>query len=80
MKISKRQREAAILECLCRADWWTPGRPADGPPTSHVAWAAWAAAYPHHRDMISVWLEAAALLRDGWSPGEPVERIGGPCG
>lgn len=77
MKISKRQREAAILECLCRADWWTPVRPESAPRASDLALMAGFIAYPHHRDMISTWLEAAALLRDGWSPGEPVEWIGG---
>lgn len=42
------------------------------------------AVYPlvAHPDRGDVWygmclLEAAALLEDGWNPGDPVERIGG---
>lgn len=84
-RISKRVREEAIEALLCAADTGqmdgNTGYIDDSGPGKAARRLAVAAqsSFP----VLSMWslvddnLEAAALLRDGWSPGEPVERIGG---
>ena len=73
-RIGKRTREAAI-HCLeqCASDRlggvggaWTE---------ADLDMAAWDAVYRAcpNLDAIDTYLEAAALLRDGWNPGDPVE-------
>lgn len=43
--------------------------------TQELASDAWAAVHVirNDRPMLDIYLEAAALLRDGWNPGDPVE-------
>ena len=86
-KIDKRTREAAI-HCLeqCASDriggvaWTITSEVYDTKSEIHVeyiAGKAWIAvnrfAYDLLMPMAIQYLEAAALLRDGWNPGDPVE-------
>lgn len=88
-RISKRVREEAIEALLVCADdrhmggdlttYDILGR---GSRTHHVADRAWSATGGRDldrpwsgRDPQTRYLEAAALLRDGWSPGDPVHLI-----
>lgn len=82
-RIGKRTREAAI-HCLeqCASDWiggvastYTWDVYSGGCAIEGAADDAWceisrAAGYLNVAD---IYLEAAALLRDGWNPGDPVE-------
>lgn len=86
--VSKRVREEAIEGLLVCADgritqglllttWDVFGRSS----AERVAYAAWDATrsvgvdYYELPDGGARFLEAAALLRDGWSPGEPVHLL-----
>ena len=81
MKISKRTRDAAI-HCLeqCASDRnGTPQRftytnRVESGSAEALASAAFDAAYYANPSNDFTYLEAAALLRDGWNPGDPVER------
>ena len=86
-KISKKVREEAIEACLLAADWWNRDDVGEHPISrrlvshrvSSVAFAtANAAGLASLRslDVDAEYLEAAALLRDGWSPGDPVRLRG----
>lgn len=88
MRISKKTREEAIVGCegvggmrLRRVD--TDTREFADDDAEQLGWAAMRAvddgAHGAHDETDSIhdqigfqWLEAAALLRDGWSPGDPV--------
>jgi hypothetical protein len=86
-RISKATREAAIDACLLAADFWlAPYRiehPHDGisRAVDDLLSSAWIAVGDAHADSRFevmcgyCWLEAAALLRDGWSPGDPVHLL-----
>jgi hypothetical protein len=84
-RISKKTREEAIEVLLCCADDRIKGKRTttsdigDGP-SEWIASDAWTEAWTS-TDYVTnsefVYLEAAALLRDGWSPGDPVVRRGG---
>ena len=74
MKISKRERKAAIKWCNMRACWWfnaTPGEDFSIGESKRV-WDAFEQFMGSKFFMGSrlgvIWLEAEALLRDGWSP------------
>ena len=73
-KISKQERAESILVAELNADERIRDR---APHQSDIATAA-LDAIPYHAHMdddmyrAMWWLEAAALLRDGWSPGDPV--------
>lgn len=82
MRISKKTREAAVLTCAVMA---SEGRSTvyfddvadDGSPEAELARAAFmavpAGAHFGLTDYVRLqFAEAAALLRDGWSPGDPV--------
>ena len=80
-RISKRAREEAIEACLLGADARTTEARHDVPDAALLAWQAWHVvngAMPIEfgktvaEACAELWLEAAALLRDGWSPGDPV--------
>lgn len=86
-RIGKRTREAAI-HCLeqCASDriggvsdTYTWHVCDDGSPEENAAGSAYAAVSGiiwdrlGYTPMICKYLEAAALLRDGWNPGDPVE-------
>lgn len=78
-RITRKQREDAIEECLCRADHWTCAPDMrDAPYGDALADKAGSAAQRALYDAgiptppADFYLEAAALLRDGWSPGDPV--------
>lgn len=86
-RISRRVREEAIDACLIAADHYVMNPEGDprrvsGEPddptglkstTLSAVWAAAGYGYPIADDL----LEAAALLRDGWSPGDPVRLLRG---
>ena len=89
-KISRRVREEAIEACLVAHElmnmspWSCSIRSSvddwlGGGPSSALAWSARDAAADAIRNSsgswIARWLEAASLLRDGWSPGDPVEVL-----
>jgi hypothetical protein len=83
-RISKKVREEAILAIDVASssglEWW-PNTGADeiAPLYSAAdrlitkALLAFDAAVPDEGHDLTRWLEAAALLRDGWNPGDPVE-------
>jgi hypothetical protein len=87
MRISKRVREEAIEACLCRAylhligdvSPWSQWREDVGPVVAYVARRACiaqpATAHSGPGWLAFQWLEAAALLRGGWSPGDPVTLL-----
>ena len=84
-EISDEVRDDAAVLCAAMDDWccgWPPGEDFQ-PPLS--AWAgtkayrvselAANAVLSVSRSLVFVrWREAEALLRDGWSPGDPVEH------
>lgn len=72
------EREEAIEQCLRRADYWQVprsfGTKADA--NVHVGGLG-SVAFRHVQKpgaFADLWLEAAALLRDGWNPGDKVVR------
>jgi len=83
-RIGKRTREAAI-HCLeqCASDRISmlhnsdPASVEAGTAKS-IAELAWTAVYraidpARYMSWVELYLEAAAILRDGWNPGDPVE-------
>lgn len=90
-RISNQLREDAIEACLLLAEESLVRGRHDSWPYDHAgvsalfcyeeesevanlavtAWSAVPTGYVHE-----TYLEAAALLRDGWSPGDPVRRLG----
>lgn len=84
MRISKRVREEAIEDCLCRADHWIAyAFVTRAPIVTQLATAAYdAVPNPISGGFDVPWLEAAALLRgddehEPWSPGDAVCLLGG---
>lgn len=82
--ISKKTRDEAIEALLCCASDRVVNRHTCTDdivtgPTDYVANMAWLETYRvlSGGDIEDAYLEAAALLRDGWSPGDPVVRRGG---
>ena len=90
MRITKKVREEAIEACLGAHDiasnpsmlgLYSAGEWVGDGPSASLAWDARAAAieaisaYGSDKFLTYRWLEAAALLRNGWSPGDPVECI-----
>lgn len=85
-RISKRVREEAIEECLLAADvcistaHWQPFYGALGGEPSCIAMQAWklcnASLKGSSGDPVGhlTYLESAAILRDGWNPGDPAVR------
>lgn len=85
-KISKKTREDAITLCLLRADHWIrfPGAPrwdnvqefksiGASQASIDLFWNAYLViGWLDLPSMADDYLEAAALLRDGWCPGEPI--------
>ena len=88
-KISKKDREDAITLCLLRADHWIRNpdhwdafmefSSVGASSTSiRLFWDAFAiagSALGTYSTMADDYLEAAALLRDGWCPGDRVRRL-----
>ncbi len=78
-RVSQRAREEAIEALLCSADSCLHGRYAfihdllaGGSDEGRLAWLAFEAVPDRPREFVQK-LEAAALLRDGWNPGDPVK-------
>jgi uncharacterized membrane protein len=86
VKYTARDRATAILICqvaalnpvrspaVVDAAAWLGRQP--GTATT-LACAAWMAVFLAINDVRLAYAEAERLLRDGWSPGEPVVRLGG---
>jgi len=83
MSVSKRERKAAIELCELSADCdlqnqWTKFTLLDAideaRPGAVLAWKAFEAVDDSVGGVAFEKLEAAALLRDGWNPGDPVVR------
>jgi len=82
VKISKRLREDSAVLCLVGAQvggLWTAAQLVDGTSVDepnaarNLARVAHEAAYMAANDFYEdALVEAAALLRDGWSPGDPI--------
>lgn len=76
------EREDAIEAALAMADWWGPWSashvemPSGGEPLA-LARKARDASYSAEAglNVIDGYLEGAALLRDGWNPGDPVVHL-----
>lgn len=75
--ISNRDREEAIIWCNIRACWWFNNPAGDiihYPKRNPASYLAYQALYSTDVDLTTNdtlglgWLEAEALLRDGWSP------------
>lgn len=86
MRISEADREEAIEVLLCCADAWIRNTweatytISDGDVeriASESYRSVFRTASRRYDDRDEIYLEAAALLRDGWSPGDPVVRRGG---
>jgi hypothetical protein len=83
--ISKKTREEAIESLSVEADYHAAGahqggmldRSRNAQNAVYVALGAVWYASGYSLDLATDCLEAAALLRDGWSPGDPVVRRGG---
>ena len=90
MKISKKTRAQAVTLCLLRADHWirSPGRPQWGvgnefrsigasQESIDLFWNVFIAVGlgPDLPSRADEYLEATALLRDGWCPGDRVKRL-----
>lgn len=75
------EREEAIEDCLTCAEEWSTGCITSFVPCGMAMDAFRAVPAPdgrvrsHEDVLLYAWLEAAALLRDGWNPGEPVVRL-----
>lgn len=75
-------REEAIETALVMADWWTVGRSYQAPFDLHGRYGTVCRACDKIENVTSgsfgsmadLFLEAAALFRDGWSPGDKVVR------
>lgn len=88
-RISKRVRDEAIEACLeASGHWLCDNRTATHPhhdlprDVDDLLSAAWTAVGTAHSDEDSFsdtcglsWLECAALLRDGWNPGDPAHLL-----
>lgn len=82
-KISKAVREEAIESLSVESDYHASGaHHGDLPDRSdsvlnavYIALGAVWYASEYSLDLATDCLEAAALLRDGWSPGDPVRRL-----
>lgn len=82
MRVSKRLREEAIETAEWLSAWWQPWCDS-GPPIEfdgHAYWLVLKATEEVRSANASLqtwtcYLEAAALLRDGWNPGDPVVRL-----
>lgn len=79
MRISSEEREEAIEDLLVTADSIMSSRQVPGH-RSPLAKTAWLHVHLPEYGPTERWLgiatealEAAALLRDGWNPGDPVE-------
>jgi hypothetical protein len=75
-RISKAVREDAIEALLCAAEPQTPllkDMFGDAYSGKWLAFRAFDAAYEALPGTGEAYLEAAALLLDGWNPGDPVE-------
>lgn len=86
MRLTKRQRDEAFLICACSADPqedWGPKGVAmqlgiDDAESIDAVWDAYSAVLDvtdEHQPYSASMAEAAALLEDGWSPGDPVRRL-----
>ncbi len=83
-KISAKDREDAEVLCLLMAEHWITSSSEPLPVRceenttaevlSHAAW--WAVSAAMESPSTDAELEAAALIRDGWCPGDPVVRLG----
>jgi len=82
VRVTKKMRDRAITLLLCDASELIAGVDLPNVPSTsdrlvyRACVAVWEAS-GFALDLATDCLEAAALLRDGWSPGDPVVRRGG---